>query len=171
MPKHAVVIRSGLYEAGQTYGRSIAGADTDSFVRGVTGYYSALRDDLRQREAFSQWMESVRENPFHFVDIRDRFYVEQRVGGWAAAIEQSLDMNDFISIQIANCPELLSVLLSATEQERKELALSYRTMELLEPGVLSFAVNKTNFTDKLLRVKGILKNPFGKLRNYFNKTK
>lgn len=169
LPENAVVIRSGLYEAGQTYGRSIAGADRDSFIKGMTGYYSELANDPMQKEAFSQWLKNAQENPIDFVDLRDRFYIEQRVGGWAAAIEQSLDMNDFVSIQIANCPELLSVLLSATEQERKELALSYKTMELLEPGVLSFAVNKPSLSDKLLRVKGVLKNPLKKIRNYLNK--
>ena len=78
-------------------------------------------------------------------------------------------MNDFVSIQIANCPELLSVLLSATEQERKDLALSYKTMELLEPKVLSLAVNQPSLSDKFLRIKSVLKNPIGKIRNYLNK--
>lgn len=171
LPENAVVIRSGLYEAGQTYGRRIAGADTGSFIKGMTGYYSELANDPVQAEAFSQWLKNAQEDPIDFVDLRDRFYIEQRVGGWAAAIEQSLDMNDFVSIQIANCPELLSVLLSATEQERKELALSYKTMELLAPGVLSFAVNKPSLSDKLLRIKGVLKNPIRKIRNYLNKSK
>lgn len=169
LPENAVVIRSGLYEAGQTYGRSIAGADRDSFIKGMTGYYSELANDPVQTEAFSQWMKNTQEDPLDFVDLRDRFYMEQRIGGWAAAIEQSLDMNDFVSIQIANCSELLSVLLSAAGQERKELALSFQTMELLEPKVLSFAVNKASLSDKLIRVKGILKNPVRKIRNYLSK--
>ncbi len=171
LPENAVVIRSGLYEAGQTYGRSVAGPEPEEFVKGMTGYYGELTKDPVQAEAFSQWLKNAQENPIDFVDLRDRFYIEQRVGGWAAAIEQSLDMNDFVSIQIANCPELLSVLLSATEQERKELALSYKTMELLEPGVLAFAVNRPSLSDKLLRVKGVLRNPVRKIRNYLKKSK
>ncbi len=167
LPKNALVIRSGLYEAGQTYGRSVANAD--AFVTDMQNYYKDLTEDPFQSNAFAVWLESVKENPVLHVDIRDRFYVEQRVGGWAAAIEHSLDMNDFVSIQIANCAGLLSVLLSCNAQERKELALSYKTIEVLEPKLLAFSVNKVTLRDKAKRVVNILRNPVTKLRNYRNK--
>ena len=167
LPKNAIVIRSGLYEAGQTYGRTVAVPET--FDMDMRRYYSDLTADSFQSAAFDTWLNTVKENPVDHVDIRDRFYVEQRVGGWAAAIEHSLDMNDFVSIQIANCAELLSLLLSCNEQERKELTLSYGTMEALEPKVLAFAVNKITVVDVLRRVLSIACNPMGKLRNYLNR--
>lgn len=167
LPKDALVIRSGLYEAGQTYGRSVAAEK--SFARDMQTYYKDLSADSFQKNAFAGWLQTVEENPIPFVDIRDRFYIEQRVGGWAAAIEQSLDMNDFVSIQIANCAELLSVLLSCNKNERKELALSYETIKILEPRLLSFPINKATLRDKLKRIVNILRNPVAKLRNYLHK--
>ena len=167
LPQNAVVIRSGLYEAGQIYGRTVA--DPETFARDMRKYYGEFTTDAFQNAAFDAWLETVKASPALHVDIRDRFYVEQRVGGWAAAIEQSLDMNDFISVQIANCAALLSVLLSCNEQERKEFILSYGTMEILEPGVLAFGVNKPTAADTLRRVLSIVRNPVGKLRNYLNR--
>lgn len=164
-----LVIRSGLFEAGQTYARSYTAPDMEGFKAGVIGYYTELHAPGKQRNAFEEWAVYATEHPIGGVDIRDRFYVEQRVGGWVSAIEQSLDINDFTSIQIANCEALLAILLSCTEKERKALALSYETMRLLELRVLEIPINKKGLADRLLRVKNLLRNPFRKLERYIHK--
>ena len=165
------MLRSGIYEAGQSYSRGIAGGTEDGFRDGMRRYYGELGSDADQSAAFEEWLGYVKQNPTEHVDIRDRFYVEQRVGGWAAAIEQSLDMNDFLSVQIANCAELISVLLSCNEEERRVLSLSYGTVRLMKPELLEKAVNPVGLTDKLRRVGSIARDPVGKLRNYLNKKK
>lgn len=164
-----IVIRSGLFEAGQTYARSYTSLDIEGFEKGITTYYGDLQTDENQKSAFSEWLSITKENPIDYIDIRDRFYIEQRVGGWASAIEQSLDINDFTSIQIANCAELLSVLLSCNDEERKALALSYETIKILEPKALNIPVNQVTLSDKLSRVKNIARNPVKKLNNYLSK--
>jgi len=149
-----VILRSGLYEAGQTYSRGIAGSDEESFEKGMKSYYSNefSKNDL-QKSAFDEWLKYIKENPASFVDIRDRFYIEQRAGGWVSAIEMSLDINDFTSIQIANCKEILSVLLSCNETERKKLSLSYDTVRMLCEKALDVEINKRSFSDKLIPLK------------------
>lgn len=165
----ALILRGGLFEAGQTYARSYTGPETDALEKGMKRYYAALSEGNLQQTAFEKWLENAKENPVPHVDIRDRFYVEQRVGGWVAAIEQSLDICEFTSIQIANCPALLSVLLSADDQERKALTLAYGTIRVLEPGLMAYDINKTAISDKLRYVCGILKSPVKKLRAYLSK--
>lgn len=165
----ALVLRSGLYEAGQTFGRSIAGGTEGTFAEGMRTYYSEIGANDEQDHALDEWLATVRDNPDGFADIRDRFYVEQRVGGWVAAIEQSMDMNEFLSIQIANCAELLSILLSSNEEERRSLALSYETTRLLEPRVLEIPVNQKGLRDRVSRIVSIVKSPVKKLKNYCHK--
>lgn len=167
----ALIIRSGLFEAGQTYARSYTAPDISGFAKGMTDYYSDLRNSDKQASAFKEWINNAKEHPISHIDIRDRFYIEQRVGGWAAAIEQSLDINDFTSIQIANCSALLSILLSCSDEERKNLALSYETIKILESQALSIEINKASLGDILLRIKKIAKNPRKKLKNFINKIK
>ena len=167
--KDTILLRSGIFEAGQRYARSYTTPDIEGFVCGMLSYYPDLKNSQEQKNAFSEWKKYVIQNPINSIDIRDRFYIEQRVGGWAAAIEQSLDINEFTSIQIANCAELVSILLSCNEEERKQLALSYETIKLLKPETLRLAINKVTFYDKFKRISNILRHPIKKYKNFVNK--
>ena len=153
-----IIIRSGIFEAAQHYGRSImTDATLEALEEGVRKYYSS---DIskKQDKALKEWIAYAKENPIPFVDVRDRFYIEQRVNGWVAAIEQAMDINDFTSIQIANCSELISVLLSATDEERSNLSLSFEPIKLMTPGLMEFPVNKRLLRDTFRIYKnGIIK--------------
>lgn len=156
IPSNAIVIRGGLFEAGQHYARKIAGADLDSFRNGIESYYRSSLVNPKQSKALAEWLKYVNDNPIPFLDIRDRMYLEQRVGGWVAAIEQSLDLNNWISIQIANCRAILSILLSATKEERNSLSLSYETIFLLKPELCKYPYNKSSLKDKIRILKNVL---------------
>lgn len=161
--KNDIIIRSGIFEAAQHFSRSITdGNSLDALKKGYRKYY--FRDmNQWQDKALTEWIEYAEKNPIKDVDVRDRFYVEQRVNGWVAAIEQSLDINDFVSIQIANCANLISVLLSATEEERKTLALSFDPIRLMAPGLLKYPVNKRTFFDTLRIYRNGIKKRVRKL--------
>lgn len=147
IPDNAVVIRSGLFEAGQTYARRIAGGDRDTFIQGIRAYY---KDDFQtpaQDAAFNEWLDYQDKFAMFGIDIRDRFYLEQRVNGWVAAIEQSLDINAFVSIQIANSSVILGSLLYATQDDRKNLHLSVELIRHLNEKLLDFPINKPSWRD------------------------
>lgn len=169
IPKDAVIIRSGIFEAAQSYARSIAGETKNAFYDGMKRYYYSITADINQSKAFNEWIEYTDKFPIDNLDIRDRFYIEQRVGGWVAAIEQSMDLNDFTSIQIANCAALISILASATNDERKKLSLSYDVIKILKPELLNYGINVRDFSDKVNYVLSILKSPKTKLKNFINK--
>lgn len=169
LPKNSIIIRSSIFEAGQTYGRTISGETVDSFKRGLLNYYADFFAIERQRQAFDRWFKWAEENSIPFTDIRDRYYIEQRIGGWAAAIEHSLDINDFTSIQIANCPILVSLLLSATEDERKATAISMKCIERLCPNLLKYPINKKTLSDRIHFVFYVLKNPIKRFKNLVNR--
>lgn len=171
IPRNAVVIRSGIFEAAQNYARTTAGNTPKTFADGMKNYYKELENSEKQQKALSTWLETVKENPAEYIDIRDRFYIEQRVGVWTAAIEQSLDMNDFVSVQIANCAAFISILICADERERKEIALSYGTMKILDERVLELKINAKCFYDRVRRLKDIIKHPSEKIKKYFHKKK
>lgn len=158
IPNNAIVIRSGLFEAGQTYARRIAGGNRDSFVEGFSSYYKQSLKDSTQQEAFKKWLDYQAANPMFGIDIRDRFYLEQRVNGWVAAIEQSLDINQFVSIQIANCSAILNCLLGATDKEREGLKLSLTLIEQLDKRLLDYPINKRTLFDRInYTINGIKK--------------
>ncbi len=149
IPSSVVSIKSGLFEAGQTYARNIAGGEEQSFVDGMLRYFKVSFRDEMQLTAFYEWMEYQREHPMPGVDIRDRFYFEQRLNGWAAAIEQSLTINPFVSIQIANSAVVLGCLLYAPAETRDNLQLSYDLIRFLNPGLLDFPINQRTTCDRV----------------------
>lgn len=165
IPSDSIVIRGAIFEAGQKYGRSIACSDIDSFKKEIKIYYKNSFNNKMQSQAFENWMQYVENNPIEFIDIRDRMYIEQRVGGWASAIEQALDIIDWCSIHIANCRELVSLLLSATEEERNNLSLSFEPIKNMVPPLHSYPYNKSTIIDKVNLIIKTLKSP-NKLREY-----
>lgn len=168
IPSNAIIIRGAIFEAAQKYARSIASEDIVGFKKGIETYYSYSLKDKTQSRAFLNWLQYIEENPITFVDIRDRMYIEQRVGGWVAAIEQALDINDWTSIQIANCRELVSVLLSASEDERQNLSLSFESIKLLSPPLHSYKYNESHLCDKLRLIIKTLKSPT-KLKSFLHR--
>lgn len=153
---NAIVIRGGLFEAGQQYARKIAGAELDSFRRGIESYYQSSLVDTKQSVAFTEWLGYVKKHPIPFLDIRDRMYIEQRGGGWVAAIEQSLDLAEWESIQVANSRAILSILLSGTTEERNNLSLSYDTIWFLKPELCKYPFNKSSIKDWIKIIKNVL---------------
>lgn len=162
IPNNSLVIRSGIFEAGQLYGRRTMGETMESMKAGFYKYYKKSLQDEEQKYAFEKWLRYVVENPISFVDIRDRFYIEQRVNGWVSAIEQALTINSFDTLQIANCQELISILLSANDEERKNNQLALAMIKSLMPELLDFPVNKTTLFDKLNVIKRIVFKNFFK---------
>lgn len=168
IPSNAIVLRGAIFEAARTYGRSIASADMNGFKKGVQSYYQTSLSNPKQSDAFEKWLEYVETNPISYIDLRDRMYVEQRVGGWVAAIEQALDINDWASVQIANCRDLVSLLLSATEQERESVALSMGCIEILYPQLNNYPYNQSSVYDKIRLIKNVLISP-ARLKRFFKK--
>lgn len=165
IPTDSIIIRSGIFEAAQKYGRSITDSNRNNFEKNMKRYYKSSFEDKVQMIAFNEWLEYTKSNEIDFIDIRDRMYIEQRVGGWAAGIEQALCINDWDSIQIANCRELVSLLLSATEDERNNLSLSFEPIKNMVPPLHSYPYNKSTIIDKVNLIIKTLKSP-NKLREY-----
>lgn len=168
IPADAVVIRGAIFEAARTYGRSIASADIDGFKKGFTTYYHTSLSDKNQSDAFNKYLKYIEDNPIPYIDVRDRFYIEQRVGGWVAAIEQALDINDWISLQVANSREMVSLLLSATESERQSAALSVGCIDRLYPQLNDYAYNQSSVCDKIRLFINVLASP-QRLRRFLKK--
>lgn len=170
LPRDAVIIRGGFFEAGQTYARSYARAD-EHFRNDIENCDLALKNDALQKKGLDEWLENTLIAPVDYIDIRDRYYLEQRVGGWGASIEQALSINDFLSVQIANCAELLSILLSCSSEERARLALSFEPIKILNEELLREPFNSVTVVDRLKRAKKFLKSPVSKLKKAAVKVK
>lgn len=75
------------------------------------------------------------------IDWRDRFYVEQRCGGWMSAGLQGFDLSGRRQLHLANCAALLSDLYSVPEQDRFAGAPQAEVVRRLAPALAAFPYN------------------------------
>lgn len=116
--KGDLILRGGIFEAGRCpYIWKRTGADftVASILKGMR-----IQDpESFSAKAYSEWMDWVVQTPTEGLDWRDRFYLEQRVGGWLSAIEQSLDLTGTERFNVANCHDVISLLLTVPVEKRK----------------------------------------------------
>jgi hypothetical protein len=87
-----------------------------------------------------EWLSWRRKHP-NGLDLTDGFYLDQRIGGWLASIEQALDTLPGISINPANCGRILSALITPTTADRLSGRLQQEAVATLEPKLLRFPIN------------------------------
>lgn len=81
------------------------------------------------------------EAPDRLLDWRDRFYLEQRVGGWLSAGLQGFDLSGRRQVHIANERGLLGDLLAVPQPLRRQGMHEAALVERLAPELASFPVN------------------------------
>jgi hypothetical protein len=69
-------------------------------------------------EGLRMWLDWTEETPVDRLDWRDRFYIEQRMGGWQSSKEQLYDMLPLERIPIINCARFHALMLGIDESRR-----------------------------------------------------
>jgi hypothetical protein len=91
--------------------------------------------------ALTEWVEWVKQTPTDELDWRDRFYLEQRIAGWASSIQQALDLIDAERLLIANSYDLVSLFLSIPEEKRKNCEYHVDLIRKMFPTLLRYPFN------------------------------
>lgn len=101
------------------------------------------RDPIDQRwhDAISMWVTSLSDNIPLQMDWRDRFYLEQRLGGWASANHQCNDIMVGVLINLANCAMLFQIMLQIPEEERQSGIAQKEIIRLLAPELAKYPIN------------------------------
>jgi hypothetical protein len=90
--------------------------------------------------AVLEWARWMHATPAAGWDWRDRFYLEQRVGGWLGAICQGVDLAAVPRVHIANCAAYIAETMSLDEATRRASAHHLQLIEAMAPelGALPF---------------------------------
>lgn len=103
----------------------------------------------RFKNSLKKWFDWVEDHP-NKLDIRDRFNIEQHIGGWLANLQQSVEISDAVYIQVANCAAIISLILSFSEEDRKGKIIYKELYKELYPKVLEFPINPKDW-NQLIR--------------------
>lgn len=138
-----VLLRGGCFEAGRCFyerrlpGRMPAGPD------GGRALVAAFRHppDPFLATAFSEWLERTGKAPYGAGDWRDRFYIEQRVGGWASSVEQAFDLLPSRNALVANSMDFYASVLRLPKRVRRDSLHHVALIRSLAPELLQVPFN------------------------------
>jgi hypothetical protein len=137
-----ILIRGGLFEVGR---RFYAGQFRDLVGDTMTGekifrrFESAAPDDAAI-QALDAWLDWRRAND-NGLDLLDSFYLDQRVGGWLAAIEQALDLLPGRSVQPVNSLAAMRALVTPGIEDRQAGRLQKEAIARMAPQLRRFPLN------------------------------
>lgn len=117
----------------------------------IIEYFKLGEKDKFRKESLKLWLQSLEENKMK-LDWRQRFYIEQRVGGWLSSSEQAEDLKNIETIHPMNSSYLVSLFwefpdeyLTKTRRGQKEI------IREVYPELLLFPFNKRTSIDILKR--------------------
>jgi hypothetical protein len=92
-------------------------------------------------DALEQWSRWANATPHHELDWRDRFYIEQRLAGWASSIEQGLDLIDAECFHTGNNQMYFGSVAGLPEDVHVSSRHQYDLIRRMTPGLLSHPFN------------------------------
>lgn len=123
-----------FYEIGRGYYDHVLPVERDIAETILRELPSPRAEDVR---AWVAWMQA---HPAE-LDWRDRFYLEQRLGGWLAAIDQGLDLAGVSKIHLASCTNFIAEGLSLPYAMRRAGTPHDELIRRMAPKLLEFPVN------------------------------
>lgn len=110
--------------------------DADVILKG-------MRDRSRStREPLQEWIAWTQAHPEPAMDWRDRFYLEQRLAGWASSVEQALDLVDGDVFHAANSQSYYANVLQVPEEKRCRSLHQEDLIRRMAPELLKFEFNR-----------------------------
>jgi len=134
-----VILRGGVFEVGRChYWRHL-----DAKIPSLEQIAQTMdgENDPGMLTSIAEWLKHCHDHPLPGIDWRDRFYLEQRVGGWLSAVEQSLDLVPGTRFYAANSAIFYCRVLSLPASLRAESWHHLEIIRCLSPELLQFPFN------------------------------
>lgn len=93
------------------------------------------------RAAMQSWIDSLSEPVALDLDWRDRFYLDQRLGGWHAILAQGQSIFDAVRFCPANCLWVFHLLLQFPPEKRRQAFAQKEAIHLLAPALMRLPIN------------------------------
>mgnify|MGYP002401316830 CR=1 FL=1 len=146
VPEGSIVLHGGVFEVARCFywgqippGLTPDGEDTAA--RLFDCFRGKLYNPLSHYDALREWLDWVVRTPEIVMDLRDRFYLEQRVAGWLSAIDQGVDLTGRQLFQPGNCPDFLAIALALPVDMRRTSRHHAELIRRMAPELLSEPIN------------------------------
>lgn len=151
IPDDAITVKSVFEISRGFYYQRIP--NPNDFKKKIEEQYPEIASYSNYQKSIDLWFSWVEKHP-NGMDIRDRFYMEQRIGGWLSTLQQSLDMLPCTQIQIANSAAILSASYWYSQEDKEKNRICYEQIQALYPQLLEYPFNPP---ERFYVLKGYLK--------------
>jgi len=135
------LIVGGLcFEIGRCYFWEKLGDDPAPTAEGIARGYQE-DPDSSLTSAMAEWIEWADQTPHPELDWRDRFYIEQRLGGWQSAREQSMDIIPVDLLHPMNSSHAHALSLSVPVEKRAKGQHQIDLVRRMAPQLLEYPLN------------------------------
>ncbi|MCW2235845.1 asparagine synthetase B family protein [Azospirillum canadense] len=146
VPEGSTVLHGGVFEVARCFywgqippGLTADGEDTAA--RLFDSFRGKLYNPLSHYDSLREWLDWVVRTPELAMDLRDRFYLEQRVAGWLSAIDQGVDLTGRQLFQPGNCADFMAVALALPVDVRRASRHHAELIRRMAPELLSEPIN------------------------------
>lgn len=153
-----ILLRGGIFETARLsyYYKLLTENEANTPEETIINAYN-LDNIPKMKEAIKEWNEWIELNPEHEIDWKHRYYLEVRVGSWLSYLEHADDITNTERLHLANCSNILSLMLSIPIEKRANGQHQIDLINLMEPKLMKFKINNKTFMEKLVgRLKMIL---------------
>jgi hypothetical protein len=155
--KQDLILRGGCFEIGRCFYWTKFPTNSPSSrppaAKEIVGGFKWHRptSETQSSKAIEEWIEWSQRTPHEEMDWRDRFYWEQRLGGWLSSIEQSLDLINANRFYAANSHYFFSYILQIPVEKRGRSQHHIDLIERMAPSLLAFPFNPLPIKQRTLR--------------------
>lgn len=97
-------------------------------------------------EGMRQWLEWVHQTPQAHLDWRDRYHIEQRLGGWQSSKEQLYDLDSVERVFVTNAASIHALLLSLPEPYRQTVQHQIDLIRGVIPTLVRYPFNPDDWS-------------------------
>lgn len=155
---NSILLRGGGFETARFsyYHKQLEENKMQTPTETIIKTYNLYNSDVH-KAAIEEWGKWIKENPESDVDWKCRFYLEERVGAWLSYLEYADDITNVERIHLANCTNIISLMLSIPIDKRKDGQYQIDLINKFEPCLTDYKINPKTLGEK---VKGKINRIF-----------
>jgi hypothetical protein len=139
LPRDVVTIAGSVIETGKLHYRSALPTLPETPGLAADAILAAL--PTAAPDAIAEWTDWLFQSFASGVDWRDRFYIDQRLGGWLGSIAQAIDITGRTRLYPASCSSIVGRLIGLPAEHRRQLLYHDDLISAMAPELLRLPFN------------------------------
>ena len=147
---NSILLRGGIFETARLsyYYKKLEENKMQTPTETIIKAYNLYNLNVH-KAAIEEWGRWIEKNPEEDIDWKHRFYLEERAGAWLSYLEYADDITNIERIHLANCTNIISLMLSISIDKRKDGQHQIDLINKFQPCLTNYKVNPKTLGEKV----------------------